>query len=95
MIKFRGKCKDTGDLVYGSYIDVPNSALIVSPSTCENHNAKLLEYTENGTVYRYACKVYVVDKNTVTQLVGYDKHNKEVYSDDIRRKFCSSYRRIE
>ena len=84
-IKFRGVCFKTGKMVYGNYIGVPNSALIIVPATFseyEHHTAKLMEYTDGNTTYHYYCKVYSVKPDSVAQLIGYDQDGNEVYEDD-------------
>lgn len=88
--KFRGKDKETGKTVYGSLLTLSNNWFILSSITWDKYrysNAKnkcvFVDGTSTRNIYNSPLVIYRVEKDSVAQLIGYDKNFKEVYEDDF------------
>ena len=86
-IKFRGKCKDTDEIVTGNLLVLLNACYIVRPTffAARDDDPKHFSiFWDQTTKYpsQAAIMVYPVYPDSVAQLVGYDADGKEVYEGD-------------
>lgn len=87
--KFRGKYEKTDKFVYGNLIKFPNRSFIIESITwdeyrCNNDINKCVFVDGSSTrnIYNSPLAIYRVEKNSVAQLIGYDKNFNEIYEDD-------------
>ena len=85
--KFRGKCKDTNEIVVGSLLTIPNACFIVSSVLFETQKEdpehfSIFYNSTPSTLYKSAVCIYPVYSDSIAQFIGYDKYGDEVYEDD-------------
>lgn len=97
-IKFRGKDKKTGEIVYGILLKIPNAHYIIDSiswndyyDTNNKYHKIILQDSSTDVTYHTPLRMCAVENDSIAQLIGIDKNGNEIYEgDEIKSRFGSS-----